>query len=426
MSESPTGFIRTEKIDGKWWFIDAEGKGFFPIGMTHSAAYYPEDPPAIMTKLADIGLSGSFVLVGGLQPEADELEYRYGKSIWPPLIEHTNQYQKPENSRPDPFSTEYDERCHAVIQRTSQSVVNNPNVLGYTYGFSPFAIMHKWINGILAKDGSPGKLAFVEEYRKIYQDDIALFNAVYGSQLDSFDELVSYREINYEKSLDPTPEDLPVDEQTGKKRDVTRLSMLLIAQTHKVPEKHIRKYDPNHLILGFALKTYAMNADLYLALAPYVDVLCPQHLHVEGHTAAPDSHYILDVKALTELTGKPIYLSDNFCGNVNPKKSRTGRYPRYTDESHIGAVFQAHVLEALAHPEVIGFSACISINHRTDQHAYKGLLDAQGFEKFEVTEHIREMKGKLIPYRNHKLSNEDLALLQENTKSKIKTAVGEE
>ncbi|MEM1296153.1 MAG: hypothetical protein AAGH89_12370, partial [Verrucomicrobiota bacterium] len=181
----------------------------------------------------------------------------------------------------------------------------------------------------------------------------------------------------------------------------------------------------NHLILGFALKTYAMNFDLYTALAPYVDVICPQHLHVEGHSAAPDSHFILDVKALTETTGKPIYLSDNFCGNTNPNKSRTGRYPRYTDESHIGAVFQAFVHEALARPEVIGFSACISINHRTDQHAYKGLLDAQGFEKSEVTDSIREMKGKLISYRKHRFSNEDLALLQENTKSKIKTAVGE-
>ncbi|MEM7602968.1 MAG: hypothetical protein AAF357_16345, partial [Verrucomicrobiota bacterium] len=69
---------------------------------------------------------------------------------------------------------------------------------------------------------------------------------------------------------------------------------------------------------------------------------------------------------------------------------------------------------------------CISINHRTEQHAYKGLLDAEGFEKFEVTEQIRDLKGKLIPYRNQKLSNEDLALLQEHTKSKIKTAVGEE
>ncbi|MEM1296370.1 MAG: hypothetical protein AAGH89_13465, partial [Verrucomicrobiota bacterium] len=262
-SEAPTGFIKTEKIDGKWWFVDAEGKGFFPIGMSHSAAYYPDDPAAIMNKLADIGLNGSFVLLAGLRSAADNLGYRYGKSIWPPLIEHTNHYQKKENSRPDPFSKEYDDFCHAAIKKASRSVVYNSNVMGYTYGFSPFSIMHKWINSILVQDGSPGKLAIVEEYRKIYQDEIAEFNAVYETQFESFDELVSYQEIAYEKTHDPTPEDLPVSELRGRKRDLTRLSMLLIAQIHKVPEKYIRQYDPNHLILGFALKTYAMNFDLY-------------------------------------------------------------------------------------------------------------------------------------------------------------------
>lgn len=426
MSESPTGLIKTEKIDGKWWFIDSEGKGFFPIGMTHTSAFVPDDPAVILSTLTDIGLTGSFLLVAGLQSEADKVGYKYGKSVWPALIAHANQYRKEENSRPDPFSNEYDDFCNTAIRNASRSVVNNSNVLGYTYGFSPFSLMHKWINSILIKDGSPGKLAIVDEYRKIYENDISEFNTIYSTDLASFDELVAHTGIVYDRTLDPTPEDLPVIQLEGKKRDVTRLSMLLIAQTHRVPEKYVREYDPNHLILGFALKPYAMNFDLYRALAPYVDVISPQHLHVAGHSSAPNSHFVLDVKTLSEVTGKPIYLSDNYCGSTDPRKNSTGRYPRYTDEQHIGIVFQATILEALAQPEVIGVSACLSINHRTDQHAYKGLLDAQGSEKSEVTQHIRELQGKIISYRQQQYSNKDLSLIQDRTKSKIKTAIGEE
>ncbi|MBT3291216.1 MAG: hypothetical protein HN849_02875 [Victivallales bacterium] len=76
------------------------------------------------------------------------------------------------------------------------------------------------------------------------------------------------------------------------------------ARYYQVAHDAIRRYDPNHLILGDRYEGSALVPNqVLLAATPYMDVMCFQYFRTTGEICA-------DFQRWHELTGKPILLAD--------------------------------------------------------------------------------------------------------------------
>ena len=69
---------------------------------------------------------------------------------------------------------------------------------------------------------------------------------------------------------------------------------------------------------------------MYAAIAPYVDVLSPQHLHILSYKNGEynKARGVLPTEKIYKLTGKPIFISDMAMGKVYKKNNKTHRTQR--------------------------------------------------------------------------------------------------
>ena len=288
---------------------------------------------------------------------------------------------------------------------------------------------HKWINHLLAQDASsPGKAALVERLKARYEGSIEAFNVVYNTAFDGFEDLLASTAIRYDAALNPQPGETL---DTPHKRDFDQLVYTVIAQVHAVAHRHIRAADPNHLIFGFYFKTYNANLGLFEAIAPYVDVLSPQHHIVPTYDAdgAFDVNAgVIDVEAIHQRTGKPIYHGDQWLGKVVPGKpgSRSQRgkikYPYFHSQEYRGQVYEALLERVLAFPQVVGFAGCATLYDNPDidgsHGGNKGLFDKQLLEKTAFTTYVENTNRKLYSLRTKIY---DPAAIQVLTEKAVKT-----
>jgi len=427
-----TGFIYVKEVDGKWWFIDPNGYGFWPIGVAHIRPFdavigkFPSEEAygeETMKRLTDLGLDAAAVINNEGMKDAARSKYpvAYGMNTWPPLLEHSNRYRNSDYHRPDPFSSEYEAFVDETLKRTCASHRDNPNILGYHFGWNTFELMHKWINHLLAQDGA-GKAAIVELYKEIYDSQIADFNAVYETDLGDFDELLGYAGIEYDKSFDIRPDETVA---TPKKRDFNRIVNLILKRVHELNYTYTRRYDPNHLVMGAFFKPYNFNLEMYDTIAPYVDVLSPQmlDLYIWDYDAA------LPVQVIYERTGKPIYISDQWIGTMNPKTRHLPQiaYAVADTEADRGAVLYRYVQKALAHSEVLGITFCTLLWDQPDPNGHHygdgGMFDKEQNETTEYTKYVRAITRLKYELREKAYTEDDIDELGKRLKQTMRDAV---
>lgn len=311
----------------------------------------------------------------------------------------------------------------ANVKKVCDMKKDDPNLLGYSFGFNPFQIPHKWINHLLAQGpSSPGKAALIETLKRLYGGDIAAFNKAYATDFARFADILDSTDITYEGALNPWP-----GESTDRpfKRDFDQLVYTVIAKVHEVAHRHVREHDPNHLILGFYFKTYNANVGLYEAIAPYVDVLSPQH-HV-----VPERHEngsfnfdagVIQISEICQRTGKPIYHGDQWLGKVDPAKFERmlrnrgkGRYPYYHSQAARGQVYEALLKSVLASPQVVGFAGCATLYDNPDINGShggnKGLFDTELTEKPAFTVYLERANAKVYDLRTQDYRADESAAL---------------
>ena len=116
-----TGHIHIEKIDDRYWFIDAHGYAFFPVGLDHTKFFGNTVDLVSQGKIEDTA-DHSFNILGKLnintcaslshkcqKDMAGDKGFSYCQNIFPSLIPHGSFYKNPDKFRADPFSVEYDE-----------------------------------------------------------------------------------------------------------------------------------------------------------------------------------------------------------------------------------------------------------------------------------------------------------------------------
>ena len=414
-----TGHIYVEEIDGKHWFIDPNGYAFFPVGLDHTRFFGNTvdlvsngDEHACANHafdmLSDMGVNCCAAL-GGMAQKKSALERGFSYAQGTGLTPHSSTYKNENYHRDDPFSKEFDMHVERVMKRSARGAEQDPHVLGLSYGWNPFQLMHKWINHFMASsENTPAKVAIVDEvYIKQY-GNISEFNQVYGTTFKSFNEIKSDTSIRYNESYDPKPDEV-VGEDDFKKRDFNKITCLLITQVHKVAFKYARQYAPNKLILGYFFKPYNFNLDMYAAIAPYVDVLSPQHLHILSYKKGEynKARGVLPTERIYELTGKPIFISDMAMGKVykkNNKPTENNVYGPYNTHEDRGKVYYAAVEKAAALPSVVGLTACMTIYDNPDENGQhggnKGFIDPYTKkEKTEFTSYVRDINSKIYEIR---------------------------
>lgn len=440
-----TGFIHVKEIKGKWWFIDANGYAFFPAGVTHSQpfpdivkqfpttdAYYD----AALQGMKALGFNSLSVLSGTAQKNAQQNGIAYTHTI-NLGIPHGSTYKRPDYFRLDPFTTEYETKIQASVKKACDMKKNDRHLLGYSFGFNPFQIPHKWINHLLAQDASsPGKAALIETLKRLYEGDIAALNQAYAKDFASFADILNSTDISYDAALNPWP-----GESTDRpfKRDFDQLVYTVIAKVHEIAHRHIREHDPNHLILGFYFKTYNANVGLYEAIAPYVDVFSPQHHIVPEYHEDGSFNYdacAIQADEIHERTGKPIYHGDQWLGKVVPGRigrllrRGKGRYPYFPTQEHRGQVYEALLKSVLATPQIAGFAGCATLYDNPDINGShggnKGLFDTELIEKTAFTVYLEQTNAKIYDLRTRAYTPDELHALTRNAAETVKQAANPE
>lgn len=376
ISGEKTGFFHTQKVDGRWWLVTPEGHGFFGIGLSHpvtgfsrsTVTYsYNGDQEAWLRdgirKMRQLGYncvwSGPYsterTRFGYVDYELAERVYREEEiphAIHVPLIKHQVEL-KPGEIRPDVFGDDYVAFVRDTVTRYVTSNASNPWIMGYYYGFGSFMRSGLWINETLSREpGSPGREHLFSTLETRYGGDIQKLNTVYDTNYRSFDDLRSAGGIEY-----------PTGYFTySKNRDIAADQEALIAEivvhVNRIGHAEIRKVDSNHMVLGCYVKGVTYSAELWNRIAPYVDVLAPQHFS-ETHKINP----------VVEATGLPALLSDQVFGNVYPETLlRLGRTPGPVPD-HLDRRVLYHLLSRrlAADPDFIGvsFCACLHDNSHT-------------------------------------------------------------
>jgi hypothetical protein len=317
------GFFTLGEVDSHWWFITPEGEPFFSIGINHidpASLRYPENihiweekyngsTLEWIKKSVKPHLEGWGFNTLGWEQEVTVKQWQHSRSFtndelkaldmpYCRMLPFTESHQWEKHTvKYDFFSKDWIEWCEYVARSYCAEAKDDPNLIGYFFSDCPTWIHDRPQNEWRGPIFDPEKLK--------------------------------------------TPE--------GKEE----LSAMAI-QYYKTIHAAIRKYDPNHLILG---DRYEANAPIAMevieAALPYVDVLSFQDFR------DPTKH----MEEWYAKTGKPVLLAD---GSGITKGE--GIYKR-TD----GNWYAKHIMALYEQEGCVGFHLC-GAYQRNKQRA-RGLLD---------------------------------------------------
>jgi hypothetical protein len=355
-ADRATGYVRVEQIDGVWWFIGPDGDKFVSIGVNHIEPHLwlaPYNKAATLKKYGSdmVGPDDHFNTDGEAAEKwidaqietTRELGFNtFGKhthpAIDPKLYQEKIYYIASLNTaplagwqerhgrgpRPDVFSVDFQSFVETRIKYVAELHNDQRNLIGYLYADVPSWVMgrgeqmerndttmiYPWINAILSLgESSPGKLRWLEHLKQRYPNAETAAEA-WGMPI-SPTYGISWAEMA--RQMDWTN---PTDVAAAKK-DMLAFMPIIAKQWYSLHERLIRKYDPNHLILGD--KNMVMwHYDFMLpAVKNHVDVVC-----VQAYGPWDKDRKLTDM--IYEATGKPIFNGDGCFGLAGPNQQEWG------------------------------------------------------------------------------------------------------
>ena len=308
-----SGFFTVEKRRGRWRLIAPDGAPFFSLGMNHidsAGLRHPENirlwqerygnsherwiRQAVAPDLRDwgfntIGWAQEVVVRGPAMTRHSRNwtfeEYQWADMPYCHLLPFAEMHQwECETRHPDFFSPEFADWCDYVARDQCARMADDPKLIGYFYVDCP-----AWVHA--PKPQFKGPL--------------------------------------FDPGLLQTP--------AGRER-----LFELAGRYYEVTRQAVRRYDPNHLILGDRYEGKAPLPDEVLrAAAPHVDALSVQYF-------AKPEQIIPDFQRWHDLTGLPVLLAD---------ACAPGRTPGAASKEHIEAY--APMLRALRElPCCVGWHYC--------------------------------------------------------------------
>lgn len=314
--EAKPGFYSVAEIDGVWWFTDPQGKPFYSLGVSDIGPGPPRDKydparPAYAAfqhydstqKWAEHTIQRltdwNFNTLGGWADPA----LTGGSLPYSVVLHMGSQVGFPWN---DVFAADFAGTLDEFAKLRVRSHRRDTNLLGWysdnEQGWYPDTLL-TYHSSQPASSKTRAKL--IELLRDEYKTDFAALERdfeVIGAA--TFDDLMRGGELRYR--LD------------GDGRGVVRQFAAAIADRYyRVVHDAIRRYDPNHLILGDRYAWHCPDV-VAKAAAPYVDVISTNLDWPEATDGYLPTGYL---RNLHRLTGKPVLVTEYY---VAARENRSG------------------------------------------------------------------------------------------------------
>jgi agarase len=324
-NKKSSGFFKVEQVNGRWCFIDPDGKTFFSTGVcaVRTSGFYAPDLgyspyyKNIMGKYKNevnwaqttydrlknwnfntIGYGDEYIVATGM-PYCKKLSM--SGHIW--------------NSGkiPDYFSEEWIQNVDDNAREHVAPLAEEKQLIGYfldneIHWSLDWRSHHDLFEDYCGMPSvSPGKKTLVRFLKDRYYDDITAFNTVWKTNHACFDELLNVT------SLGLFPKNNHV------RSDRAAFTFLVAEQYFKICYQTIKKYDSNHLILGVRYQSYLVPIEVIKASIPYVDVISVNHYFARpillGPTIAIEKllGFVCTMNILEEyhlISGKPVLISE--------------------------------------------------------------------------------------------------------------------
>jgi hypothetical protein len=388
-----TGFFRTEKIEGKWWFIDPEGYLFFSNGSCCiesrsdlSRVKGREYLFTLMPPVAQLTDPGQRVRRGGNSSFYTwNLNRRYGSDWYQKWIDLTfrrmdswgintignwsdptlggsqrKAYVATLNGwgietgpmgMPDVYAPAYAATVDSVASRQCAPKKNDPFLLGYFIGNEP-----PW----------PGR------------------------ESDLVDVILEGKETPMQTTL----------KRYLSGGDTPERRKAFVIETYSkfidIVCSAIKKYDPNHLNLGLRFGDTPAS-EIIMASANYFDVFSINHY---GYKAPVD-----EIQEIYDQTGLPVIIGEFHFGT--PGRGLAPGLAQTKNQEERGIAYRFYVENAAAHPALIGTHWFQWIDQpstgRFDGENYNiGFLDVTDRPYSELTNAVKETYKKLLDVHSGK------------------------
>jgi hypothetical protein len=379
-----TGFFRVEKYNGKWSFVDPDGRLFLSFGPTTVGPN--QSTPISGREYMFAALPKSDALLAKFASEKGDLDFlganlerKYGADYKKPFFDRTYDRLRSwgfntigafsswdtlkngkvpytatvwamsghtrtplgndlSHTQADPFDPRFATTVANSVKGQAARMKDDPYFLGYFVGNEEN--WGHWKNGPRSQYGlvlgalkmkaevSPAKRAFIAQLQAKYPD-VAKLNAVWKTNFADWNAMNEPVEIK-----DPLAPEIIVD--------LSPLLKSYAAQYFKVVSEEIKKADPNHLYLGCRFAGYS--PEVVEGAAQYSDVLS---FNVYTTRIDPKGWTILDT------IDKPVIIGEFHFGATDRGMFNTGLVG-VADQKARGTAYQNYVRSVVDHPKFIG------------------------------------------------------------------------
>ncbi|MEL7497442.1 MAG: hypothetical protein AAFN77_07510 [Planctomycetota bacterium] len=354
-------FIHLENDHGIWWLSDHTGERFITTGMNHvgeGGVLFNEVNKGWLTEKFGDDIQGSW---GGLNPRAEKIGdyadmvvkdfkdysfntipfhaystplkfYEERKIFYVAKIKVQNislmQMNRNRGDRfPDVFSSEFRELLDGDAKKVCTPLRNAKYCLGYSYFdmpdlkpvrqwhrkmFPDAGLVYPWVQDMRALPAeADGKQAWIRILKNNHR------SAAEAAKVYAIDGIESWEELAKVTLWPAEPNDA-----TQVQKDAEDMLTELAEKWYGLHHELIRKYDPNHLILGDKHDVgYDMSVDMIPdgvlnAISKYSDVLVIQYysFYTDQHNAV--------LRKLHRKTGLPIINGDHSYAFKTPKHTK--------------------------------------------------------------------------------------------------------
>ncbi len=350
----PTGFFHVERINGKWWLVDPEGNVFISKGVNH-VSFTADHCPAL-----------------GYSPYGRVSEERYGNAeTWAKTtVERLRSWnfntigawsssatfhqEMPytvmlnlgaragaswtKGTFPDVFSREFSNAVNEIAERECEKRSDDPYLIGYftdnelRWGpdwRSPKTLLEDYLS--LPSD-SPGRKKLIDFIKEHYES-VDELNRAWGIQINSFEELASISKVP----------------NRSERFFIDSLHFLkVIAERYfEVCEEAIRRYDPNHLILGCRFAGYAPSPVIE-GMTGHVDVVSFNNYDFEPP--------VVKLNEIYDITGVPIMITEfSFKAMDSGLPNTRGAGQPVQTQKDRADCFERYVTKLMKLPFVVGY-----------------------------------------------------------------------
>lgn len=432
-----TGFFRVEKYQGKWVFVDPEGRLFLSFGPTTVGAgqstpvagreymfsALPENHPLLAKfqtgkdkegldflaanlfrkygenykdvwyrRTYDRLLSWGFNTIGAFSSwdTLNNGRVPYTATVWPGG-KHARISTGKEQVRAmhDPFDPQFAADVAGAVAPQASRVRNDPYCIGYFVGNEEDwgyyrngpQSHYRLVLAALKKPAneSPAKQAFLDQLQKKHGEVTAL-NTAWGTNYANWSELEAPITIK-----DPIPK--------GMEKDLSLLLRSFADKFFQVVQDEIRKADPNHLYLGCRFAGYS--PEVLEASAKYTDVLS---FNIYRLGIEPKEWAVLDPY------DKPVLIGEFHFGAVDRGVFDIG-IVGVGDQKSRARAYRHYIETVLAHPKFVGAHWFQYTDQPTTGRAGDGENANVGFVSItdtpypEIIEAARDVHSKMYDIR---------------------------